>query len=151
LPAVAAPTAEQIYHRYIDAIGGQKKLNAITTLIMRGTYSEGEHVDKGVPAKMRPYFKGVGDPHGLSMDFREGYDGSAWEFYGDPGIVLRTVGAAAAAARHGDYIHGPLIDYRDQGSSLTLVGKVQFAGRDSYQLRLKMMDGFEEDEFIDAS
>jgi tetratricopeptide (TPR) repeat protein len=85
-----------------------------------------------------------------STEFEEGYDGSAWEFYGDPGIVLRTAGPASAAARHGLYILGNLVDYKRQGSSIRLMGMAQIDGRDAYQLRVRMLDGFEQDEFIDA-
>ena len=150
-PVAAAPTAEQIYDRHIAAIGGQAKLDATNSLIIRGTYSEGGQSFDAALAKMRPFYKVVGDPNKLSMDFREGYDGSAWEFYGEPGIVLRTVGPAAAASRHGDYLFGPIIDYRAQGSALTLVGETKIAGRRAYQLRITMMDGFEQDEFIEPS
>ena len=99
---------------------------------------------------MRPFYKLVGDPLQRSTEFEEGYDGSAWEFYGDPGIVVRTVGPASAAARHGLYVVGNLVDFKKQGSTVTLLGKTKIDDRDAYQLRVPMMDGFEQDEFIDA-
>jgi hypothetical protein len=34
------------------------------------------------------------------VEFEEGYDGSVWQFYGDPGIVVRAGGPASGAARH---------------------------------------------------
>jgi hypothetical protein len=71
---------------------------------------------------MRPHYKLVGDAEHLSTNFAEGYDGSAWEFYGDPGIVVRTAGAASAAGRHATSIDGPLIDYRQRGSNVMLKG-----------------------------
>jgi tetratricopeptide (TPR) repeat protein len=64
--------------------------------------------------------------------------------------VLRTVGPAAAAARHGLYILGNLVDFKRQGSKVTQVGKARVDGRDTYQLRVHMLDGFEQDEFVDA-
>jgi Tetratricopeptide repeat len=119
--------------------------------VIRGEYREGEHVSPGATmAKMRPYYKLVGDPAKPVSDFAEGYDGSAWEYYQDPGIVVRTVGKAAAAARHGLAIDGPLADYRAKGSAITLRGKEKIDGRPAYCLRVRMADGFEEDEFIDA-
>ena len=69
-------------------------------------------------ALMRPFYKLVGDPFEPNRSFAEGYDGSAWEYYGDPGIVVRTVGAAAAALRHGLAIDGPLFEYREKGSTI---------------------------------
>lgn len=99
---------------------------------------------------MRPFYKLVGDQLQRSTEFEEGYDGSAWEFYGDPGIVLRTVGPASAAARHGLYILGNLVDFKQQGSTVRLLGNAKTDGRRAYQLRVRMLDGFEQDEFIDA-
>jgi hypothetical protein len=148
--AESLPSAEVVVARYVDAIGGQKKLDGIQNLIIRGTYTEhGQSIDAQL-ARMRPFYKLVGDPLHRSAEFEEGYDGSAWEFYGDPGIVVRTVGPASAAARHGLYILGNLVDYKQQGSSVNLVGKVKIEDRDAYQLRVHMLDGFEQDEFIDA-
>lgn len=148
--ACASPSAEQVYSRHIAAVGGQKKLDAITSLIFRGTYSEGDYSGPAAQAKMRPYYRVVGDPAKPMTDGGEGYDGQAWEYYADPGIVLRVVSSAAAALRHNSHIHGLFIDYKVQGSTLTLVGETSIAGRRAYQMRIKMLDGFEEDEFIDA-
>jgi Tetratricopeptide repeat len=143
-------SAQAIVAQYLAAIGGQANLDRIENLIIRGTYSEGGESHRAVLARMRPFYKLVGDPLSRSDEFEEGYDGSAWEFYGDPGIVLRTVGPASAATRHGVYILGNLVDYKRQGSTVTLLGRTRIAGRDVYQLRVRMLDGFEQDEFIDA-
>jgi hypothetical protein len=149
--AEALPTADQVVARHVEARGGYEKIRKIRTLIYRGIYHEGDYVSpEAAMALMRPDYKLVGDPDRLSNDFREGYDGSAWEFYGDPGVVLRTVGAAAAASRHGLAIDGPLVDYRQKGTTVTVAGIEPIAGRNAYRLRVRMPDGFEEEEFIDA-
>jgi tetratricopeptide repeat protein len=142
--------ADEVVGRYVDARGGAKAISQIRTLIYRGIYHEGKYVSPHASmAKMRPFYKLVGDPEQLGTDFAEGYDGSAWEYYGDPGIVVRTVGAAAAAARHGLWIEGPLVDYREKGSTIEVRGIEKIGGREAYWLRIRMRDGFEEDEFID--
>jgi hypothetical protein len=143
-------SADEIVQCYVAAIGGQGNLDAIQNVTIRGMYTEHGQSNSAVLARMRPFYKLVGDPLRRSPDFEEGYDGSAWEFYGDPGIVLRTVGPASGAARHGLYIHGNLVDYQRQGSAITLMGMTKIDGRDAYQLRVRMLDGFEQDEFIDA-
>ena len=153
--ASAAPTplpgVDEIVGHYVEAIGGQAACDAIQNVIIRGTYSEnGEKVPAQL-ARMRPFYKLVGDPLKRSAEFEEGYDGSAWEFYGDPGIVLRTVGPAASAARHGLYIMGNLVDFQKQGSTVALIGVAKIDGHDAFQLRVRMMDGFEQDEFVDAA
>lgn len=149
--AKALPTADQVVAHHIDARGGYERIRKIRTLIYRGIYHEGDYVSpEAAMALMRPYYKLVGNPDRLSNDFREGYDGSAWEFYGDPGVVLRTVGAAAAASRHGLAIDGPLVDYRQKGTTITVAGVEPIAGRNAYRLLVRMQDGFEEEEFVDA-
>jgi hypothetical protein len=144
------PSVEEILQHHIAALGGQENLNAIQNLIIRGTYTEHGQSGAAQLARMRPFYKLVGDPLRRSAEFEEGYDGSAWEFYGDPGIVLRTVGPASAAARHGLYILGNLVDFKQQGSTVRLIGGAKIDGRRTYQIRVRMLDGFEQDEFIDA-
>ncbi|HXC53983.1 MAG TPA: tetratricopeptide repeat protein [Rhizomicrobium sp.] len=151
-PASAAlPTAEEIVAHYVDAIGGAAAVAAIHSTLIRGVYTENGHSDDhAVLARMKPFYKLVGDPDHRSSDFMEGYDGSAWEFYGDPGIVVRTVGAASAAARHGLYVMGDLVDYKAHGSTIVVLGVEKIDGQDAYHLRVRMLDGFEKDEFVDA-
>jgi hypothetical protein len=111
--AAQPPFVDDIVARYIAARGGRERIAALTSLVIRGEYREGEYVSPGaVMALMRPYYKLVGDPDKPVGEFAEGYDGSAWEYYADPGIVIRTVGAASAAGRHRARFDHPLIDYR---------------------------------------
>lgn len=152
LGAAVTPTADEIIARYAEARGGLGKMHAIQSVIYRGEYREGEHVSDGAAmALMRPYFKLVGDPEHLDPDFAEGYDGSAWEFYRDPGIVVRTVGAASEAGRHAVYIDGPLIGARERGWDVAVVGRERIGDRDAWHLAVTMPDGFRQDEFVDAA
>src|SRR6267154_2026803 len=89
LAAQPAPTADEIVARHIEARGGAEKIRGLRTLVYRGTHREGDHVGNAVMALMRPFYKLVGDPDVPNRSFAEGYDGSAWEYYGDPGIVVR--------------------------------------------------------------
>ena len=152
-PAAGAPTVEEILAHHAAARGGYERLKAVRSIIYRGTYREGGRVvmPHAAMALMRPYYKLVGDPEHPDPDFAEGYDGSTWELYGDPGIVLRTVGAASAAGRHATRIGGPLIDAADAGSTVTLDGTEQIDGRRAYRLLVRMQDGFEQWELIDAA
>src|SRR3981081_2313824 len=92
----ATPGVNEIVDRYVAARGGYEKIAALHSLVIRGEYREGEHVSPDAClALMRPYYKLVGDPDKPIAGFAEGYDGSAWEYYGDPGFVVRTVGEAS--------------------------------------------------------
>jgi hypothetical protein len=151
LPAIA-PTADDIIGRYIAARGGIEKMSAIRTIIYRGEYREGDHFSPhAAMSLMRPYLKLVGDAEHPNPDFAEGYDGSTWEYYGDPGIVVRTVGAASQAGRHAVYIDGSLAGYREHGWWVTVAGKETIGGREAWRLVITMSDGFVHDEFIDAA
>lgn len=147
------PTLDQIIARHIQARGGEAALRALVSV----KWSDGQYSENGVAEggghasmiRMRPYFKLVGDPT-ANPDIMEGYDGSAWEWYRDPGVTLRTVGAANAASRHFLDVEGPFLDWKAKGEKLELVGKADIGGRPCWQVRLTMMDGFTVEEFFDA-
>ena len=155
-PVKLAPDVDQIIARNIEARGGAAALRAISSLSFRdGVYSEngkremqwGGHATMRL---MRPFYKLVGEPTG-KPELLEGNDGSTWEWYADPGVVLRTVGAASAAGRHMTDVDGPWFDYRAKGSRVELVGADAVAGRPTWRLRLTMMDGFVLDGFFDQA
>jgi hypothetical protein len=151
LPA-QVPSADAVVARYVAARGGLDRLRSIQTIIYRGEYHEGtESLHHAAMGLMRPYYKLVGDPESPSRSFAEGYDGSAWEFYGDPGVVVRTVGPASAAGRHATSIDGPLVDYAAHGWSIRLQGLDTVAGRPAYRIVVHMLDGFEQQELIDTT
>jgi hypothetical protein len=145
-----AVTVERIVARHIEALGGQQKIDATHSVVFHLTYREGDFVmPDGYIAKMRPFYKTLGDPRNLKVDVNEGFDGSAWEYYSDPGVVLRTVGAAAAATRHGTELVDSLADSGMLGARIELAGEEPFAGKPAYKLHVTLADGFEKDLFLD--
>ena len=145
------PDVDTIIARHIDARGGAPALRAIRSLVFdHGLRSEPGHVGSGnsVMMLMRPYYKLVGHPQ-RDPGFMEGDDGAAWEWYRDPGIVVRTVGSASEALRHFTDVDGPFLDYREKGSRAALVGLATIGGRPAYQVRLTLLDGDVTDNFID--
>lgn len=142
---------DEIIARHIEARGGADAMRAINSLVFsEGLYIEGDYIGGGeaVMMLMRPYYKLVGHPE-HDRDFMEGYDGAAWEWFADPGIVVRTVGAASAASRHSTDVEGPFLDYAEKGHSVELIGEADIDGRPTYQVRLTMMDGYAQDSFFD--
>ncbi len=128
----------QIIERHIQALGGQQNIDAIHSITYHLTYREGTFVlPDAYMAKMRPYYKTLGDPRNLKVDVNEGYDGSAWEYYSDPGVVLRTVGEAAAAARHGTELIDSLVDAKAMSTQLNWVlsRRLKTGRRTNYTLR----------------
>ena len=145
-------SADDIVARHLEARGGAQRLKAMTSVVYRnGTYREGSYTGSGraFMAMARPYYKIVGDPADTTSDFREGYDGSAWEWYGAPGFVVRTVGAANAAIRHNLDPEGGLSDYRSKGTSIERLADDSVGGRRAYTLRLTLSDGYRSIVLID--
>jgi tetratricopeptide (TPR) repeat protein len=91
----------------------------------------------------------VGDPEDPRTDIMEGYDGSPWEYYANPGFVLRTVGHAAGATRRGAYLDWRLGELRSHGSTVTRGADAEIGGRAAYRLVVTARDGFARDYFID--
>lgn len=153
LPAAQStgqPTVQQIVERHLAALGGHENVEAVHSVSQHLEYREGNFViPDAFIARMRPYYKTIGDPKDKNVDINEGYDGSAWEYYRDPGVVIRTVGAAAAAARHGTEIIDSLVDYESEGTRIELSGSETFAGKPAYKLHVTLADGFEKDVFVD--
>lgn len=146
-----ATDVDTIVARHIEAHGGAAAIKRIRSLVFsEGRYSEPGYTGDGkaVMMLMRPYYKLVGHPE-RSPDFMEGYDGAAWEWFKEPGLVIRTVGAASAALRHFADVEGPFLDYRSKGHTVELLGTETIDGRPTYKVRLAMMDGYTTDFFID--
>ncbi len=146
-----AITVDEIIARHAEARGSYDKIKAIRTLVYSGgTYSEGDYTGSGnaMMAFARPYLRVVGNPEAPG-GYMEGYDGAAWEWLGDPGIVVRTVGAAAGATRRGADFEGLLIDYRAKGSTIDLEPSEEIDGRPAYRLVVTLRDGFVREYFVD--
>ena len=145
-------SADEIVARHLEARGGSQRLKALQTVVYRnGTYREGAYTSSGraFMAMARPYFKIVGDPADTSSDYREGYDGSAWEWYRSPSFVVRTVGAANAAIRHNLDPDGPFSDYRSKGSQIERTGDTSIGGRSTHGVLLTLRDGTRAEYFFD--
>ncbi|MDX1504033.1 MAG: tetratricopeptide repeat protein, partial [Thermoanaerobaculia bacterium] len=74
----------------------------------------------------------------------------AWEWSADPGVVVRTVGAAAGATRRGADFEGPLVDWRAKGSHVRLGEPETIGGRPAHRLTLTHADGFVRELFVDV-
>ncbi|MBT8101213.1 MAG: hypothetical protein KJO82_15770 [Gammaproteobacteria bacterium] len=144
-------SVDSVIERFIEASGGRDRVAAIDNLVYTGgTYVEGDFQTDGTAtmSRARPWFKLVGDKNDPGS-FMEGYDGSAWEWYENPGVVIRTVAAASAAGRHYAGVDHPLVDYRARGSTASLLGTTELDGRPVYVVRLTRRDGFVEQFYID--
>jgi len=72
-------SADEIIHKYMRARGGYKRLKAIKTLWMTGTYQEGKNTFGTYIEWKRPWFRVVvvGVPDEV---YFEGFNGASWEY-----------------------------------------------------------------------
>ena len=150
--ATPPATIDDIVNKHVQALGGFDRIHAIHAIILHGWYHEGSFRMDTFTAKMRPYYRVIGDTRTQALaDIHEGYDGSSWEFYPDPGIVVRTIGSAAGATRHSAAFDDVLIDYKVLGTSLAYGGEMTIDGNDVYAIHATLEDGFAEDVYVDRS
>ncbi len=147
----SVPNVDTLVADHIQGLGGIARIHAIHSFIKYGTYDEDDlHLGNTFTAQMRPFYRVIGDPRtDPTAELHEGYDGSAWEYYPDPGIVVRTVGEAARAARHTAMFDDPLVDYASHRTAITYGGTRQYHGFNVYVLHVTLADGFREDYFLD--
>ena len=145
-----ATTVDEIVNAHIAALGGIEKIHAIHSFVLHGTYHEGNLNIKATVTQMRPFYRVIGNMAEPLTHLHEGYDGSSWEYYPDPGIVVRTVGAAASATRHSAMFDDALVDYRVHATTIILDGTTDFAGSRAWLLHVTLADGLREDLFVNT-
>ena len=144
-------SADEIINKYIKARGGYKKLKAIKTLRMTGTYQEGKNTFGTYIEWKRPWFRVV--VVGVPDEFyREGFNGTSWE-YSLPTKALKITepsSAAGTATRRGAEFDESIIDYRAKGHRVYFVGQERLAGKNVYHLRVTLRDGWAKDYYLDT-
>lgn len=145
----AHPDVDTIVAAHVRALGGMGALRAVRSIVKHGTYHEGDLHIATYTAMMRPFYRVIGPPQDTLKHLHEGYDGAAWEYYPDPGIVIRTVGAAAATTRHTAYLDDPLVDPKGDGTTLASGGETTLSGKRVFVVHATLADGFREDVYVD--
>ena len=144
-------SVDLVIEKYVKVIGGYSKIKELNNLSYSGgTYIEGDYIGSGksTMSLARPYYKLVGSKDN-PRNYMEGYDGAAWEWFKNPGVILRTVGAASEAIRHNAGVEHPVIDYKKRGSNAKILGNVKFDGKDAIVIQLERRDGFKEQYYFD--
>jgi tetratricopeptide (TPR) repeat protein len=151
---LSAATVQGVVNRHIAAIGGEAALANLRDFRIALVYVEGTFSSKSSLAQARPYFRLVSVPAGpITKDsVLEGYDGAAWEYYGDPGVVLRTVGSAGEIARRNAHqFIDPLVDAADNATILGSISQRAVDGRPVFVISARYADGTLDDVFVDRA
>lgn len=145
-------TADEVIARYIKAIGGRDKIDAIKTVRATGKTTQGEMeipmvIEMKRPGKIRIEITFQG------MTGVQAYDGkTGWlvmPFMGRTDPEKMPPDFTKAIADQADF-DGPLIDYKKKGHKIDLVGKDEEDGSEVYKLKVVKKNGDTEYHFLDA-
>ena len=149
----SAQTADEIVAKYVAARGGMEKLKAVTSMRMTGTMTVGPGMEAPVTLEMKR-------PKSTRIDFTlqgltgtQAYDGTtAWAvmpFQGKKDPEALPAEQAKIMDDQADF-DGQLVDYKEKGNTVELVGKEQVEGTDAYKLKVTNKDGEVRYHFLDA-
>jgi hypothetical protein len=151
--ATAAPTADELVEKNIQAKGGREKIKAVQTLRMTGT------MDIGQGAKA-PFTLEMKRPHKMRIEFTlqgmtgiQAYDGSAgWmvmPFMGKKDPEALSADDLKGMEEQADF-EGPLFDYKAKGNQVESLGKEDVDGTPAYKLKVTKKNGDISYIYLDA-
>jgi hypothetical protein len=140
----AAMTADEVIARYIKAVGGMDKIQAVKTLRRVGKYTGGGGFEATlVQENKRPDF--VREEFSLQgMTGINAWDGkTGWKidpFGGKKDPEALSEDEMRGIVEDADFDE-PLVNYREKGNKVELVGMDQIEGTDVYKLKLTLKSG----------
>jgi outer membrane lipoprotein-sorting protein len=149
----SAQTAEDIVAKHVAAQGGMEKIKALKSVRMTGTVTVGPGIEAPIMLEMKR-------PKSTRMEFTlqgltgiQAYDGTtAWAvmpFQGKKDPEALPAEQAKIMDEQADF-DGQLVDYKEKGNTVELVGKEQVEGTDAYKLKVTAKDGTVQYHFLDA-
>ncbi len=149
----AAQTADDVINKNLQAMGGIDKLKGVKSVRLTGTMTVGPGMEAPITLELKR-------PNMMRLDFTlqgmtgsQAYDGaSGWSvmpFGGSPAPQPMSADDAKLAAEQAD-MDGPLMDYKEKGHTVELLGKESIEGADTYKLKLTKKDGAISVYYIDA-
>ena len=144
--------ADEIVNKYITAIGGLDKIQTIKTIKLTGKVTaNGMDIPFSEICKRPQMVLMESTIQGMTM--KQAYDGTqGWminPFMGkkDPDVMSKD--AEKAIKRNADF-EGQLINYKDKGSKIELIGKEDLEGSQVYNIKLTDKDNDLTNFYIDA-
>jgi outer membrane lipoprotein-sorting protein len=154
---VAAPavsqSADDIIAKNIDAKGGLAKLKAVTSMRATGKITIGPGIEAPIVVEQkRPKFVRL-DITVQGLTIVQAYDGTtAWILNPMSGRKDPELAPSEMVKQFEEQadMDGPLIDYKDKGHKVELLGKDKAEGADCYKLRVTLKNGDVRTYYIDA-
>jgi outer membrane lipoprotein-sorting protein len=150
----SAQTADEIVNKSIEARGGREKLKAVNSVVMTGTATVGPGITAPATLTVRRPSSFRLDLTIQGMSLTQATDGStAWMVNPFAGAsTAQPMPAEDAADFNEDAdIDGALVDYKEKGHTVELLGKEDFEGTPAYKLKLTLKSGAVQTIYLDAS
>jgi hypothetical protein len=149
---IFAQDADEIVNKYINAIGGLDKIKAITTIKLTGKVTAGSMDIPFSQICKRPQMV-LMESTIQGMTMKQAFDGTqGWTinpFMGKKEPDLMSKDAEKAIQRNADF-EGELINYKDKGSKIDLIGKEDLEGSQVYNIKLTDKNNDITNFYIDA-
>jgi outer membrane lipoprotein-sorting protein len=139
-----AQTADEVINKHIQARGGMEKLKAVKTIRYTGKMIVGQGLE--APSVMEQK-----RPNSMRLEFTiqgltgiQAYDGkTGWmvmPFGGKKDPELMGEDQLKSVIEEADF-DGPLVDYKEKGNKVELLGKEPVEGTDAYKLKVTLKNG----------
>ncbi|HTL97738.1 MAG TPA: hypothetical protein VL181_02935 [Holophagaceae bacterium] len=148
---LGAQSVDAILSRHLQAMGGADKLHAIHALRLKGTLQTAQGlvlpltIEEARPGKSRFEARAEGVIYLRIFDGTKGW-------ISDPSTngILRPFTAAELQAESRGTFDGELVDLQARGARAELAGRLMWAGRDTYQVKVTEKDGATSLHWVDA-
>lgn len=141
---VQAQTVDELIAKNVQARGGLDKLKGVQSLRFTGKMTMGPGMEAPVTLELKR-------PRNLRMEFTFQGMTAVQAYNGTDGWAIIPFGGsktpqplAADDLKEADQqadIDGPLVDYKDKGHKVELVGKEKVEGADAYKLKVTLKNG----------
>ncbi len=151
-PLASAQTADQLVAKNLEAKGGLQRIRSMKTMRMTGKMVMGQGMEAPVtwmakrPKRMRTEFTLQGATNVQAYDGTNGWVTMPFAGMG-PQAVTQEQGKLLEEQAD---IDGPLMDYKQKGNEVELVGEEQVAGADAYKLKVTNKNGDVTYIYLDA-
>lgn len=150
--SATAQTADELISKYLQARGGLEKWKAIKTMKTTGKMSMMGRDATFTEQKKRPHYI----RHEFTIQDKtavQAFDGqTAWgimPFMGSIEPEKLPESDAKSIQEESDF-DGPLVDYKEKGHKVELIGKEAMDGKDVYKLKLTLKTGAIEYVYLDS-
>ncbi len=154
LQSIKAQTVDEIVDKHLTALGGKEKLLTLKTVKMTGNLNT-QGFDVGITVTL---VQGIGSRNDISVPgMGEGFQvmnaAKGWNFMPFMGQASpEEVSADQVKASQGLLdVQGSLLNYKEKGNKVELLGKEKVADAECYKLKLTNAAGKESTLFIDAT